>query len=921
MINNSFLEKLALQIVNLPNQNFTNLVIVLPNKRAKLFLLEAIKSKLSSFTFAPEILSVENFIQDIAGIRSMDEIELLFEFYSVYLLHTKKEEQQDFEQFSNWAKTVLQDFNEIDRYLIEPDKVFSYLREIEAIKRWGIESKDKTELINRNIAFWMKMPLYYTEFYSHLKSKKVGYQGLIYREAVSNLESFVSQIDNKHFIFGGFNALNKAEEHIIQLLLERNKAEIFWDIDKTFLNDPNHGAGLFARKFKKEWKHYNSNPFTWISEEFSKNKNIQIIGTSKSIGQAKIVSNILSNIIEENNTVKLEDIALVLGDENLLIPILYSLPENIGNLNITMSYSNKNNPIQQLLDRLFKMHKNALKRDSKSYLFYYKDVLDILLNPVVEPYLKSEELIYILKSNNFSYITLDKLISFEVNSNPFFLLLFCRWDQHPKIILKNIKEILLHIKCQLDVSNEEDKIIKIFLFSIFKVVNKLINYCSINEFVNNYEILESIYKQVIDLANVSFEGEPLRGLQIMGVLESRVLDFDTVIITSLNEGKFPAGKTTNSYIPYDVKRELELPTFKEKDAVYTYHFYHLLQRAKNIYLLYNTENEGLDGGEKSRFITQLEVERKENHTISHTIIQPSIPNIAYEKVAIVKSESVCARLKEIATVKGFSPSSLTSYIRNPIQFYYQKVLSIYDNDEVEENIEIRTLGIIIHQTLEELYKPFINKKLDLIDIYRLLNTYENEVLLQFKAIYKEGIIKKGKNLLSFEVAKRNVFNFIKEEKANIENGDGIIILALEAKLDVEINDPKLPYPIKIAGTVDRIENRNGKIRIIDYKTGRVEKSSLVLKQWENMALDLKNDKIIQILCYALMYSESLNGKELEAGIISFKNMKSGFLSFGIKEDKNVATTITAEMLENFTTEIIKLINEILDSNLKFEEKN
>ena len=919
MTNHSFLEKLAHQIVIEKKQNLTDLIIVLPNKRAKVFLLEAIKFKLTSYTFAPKIISVEDLIQDIAGIRNIDAIEILFEFYAVYLLNTKKEQQQNFEQFSNWAKTVLQDFNEIDRYLIKPEKVFSYLKEIEAIKRWGIEAKDKTILIDKNIAFWNTMPLYYTEFYKHLKQKKIGYQGLIYKEAVNNIDTFIKTIQNEHYIFAGFNALNNAEEKIIQSLLAINKAEIYWDIDQIFLEDKNHGAGLFARRFKKEWKHYKNNPFNWISKEFSEEKNIQIIGTSKSIGQTKIVASLLSDIIKANPNTKLENIAIILGDENLLVPILHSLPDNIGSLNITMGYSNKNNPIQQLVDRLFKMHKNALKRDPKSYVFYYKDILDVLLNPVVEPYLNSEKLISVLKKNNYSYVSLNKLKSIQENPSEFFTLLFTRWDQHPLIILENIKEILLFIKNNLDVAVQEDKLIKTFLYAVFKAINKLITYCSKNDFVNNIDTLEAIYKQVIDLAEVSFEGEPLMGLQIMGVLESRVLDFETVIITSLNEGKFPAGKTTNSFIPYDVKKELELPTFKEKDAIYTYHFYHILQRAKNIYLLYNTENDGLDGGEKSRFITQLEVEKQPNHTISHAIIQPSIPNIAYQKMAVVKSENVCKRLKEIATVKGFSPSSLTSYIRNPIQFYFQKVLSIYDNDEVEENIELKTLGIIIHQTLEELYKPFIDKKLEIKDIDTMFDTYENEVLTQFKAIYKEGEIKKGKNLLSFEVAKRNIKNFITEEKKNILNGDIIIILELESKLSVELVDPKLPFPVLISGTVDRIENRNGKIRIVDYKTGRVNKNDLVLKQWENMVFDLKNEKIIQVLCYALMYSKKINQMELEAGIVSFKNMKSGFLSFGIKEEKTLLTNITTEVLEMFTTEIIKLINEILDSNLKFEE--
>jgi ATP-dependent helicase/DNAse subunit B len=431
--------------------------------------------------------------------------------------------------------------------------------------------------------------------------------------------------------------------------------------------------------------------------------------------------------------------------------------------------------------------------------------------------------------------------------------------------------------------------------------------------------LYAIYKQVIDLAEVSFEGEPLNGLQIMGVLESRVLDFETVIITSMNEGKFPAGKSQNSFIPYDVKRELGLPTFKEKDAIYTYHFYHLLQRAKNIYLLYNTESEGLDAGEKSRFITQLEVEKQPKHNLTHEIYNAVLPDTAYSPMIIPKSEKVMLRLKEIAE-KGFSPSALTSYIRNPIQFYFQKILRISEVEEVEENIALNTLGTIIHETLRVLYEPFIGKFISEIDIENCIKKIDSEVLVQFKVVYKEGEIKKGRNLLAFEVAKRNVFNFLKVELESIKNGDAIKILELEKTFERMVEHPSLPFPVLIRGNVDRIEERNGIIRIIDYKTGKVEKTSVTLKSWRGLTEDIKNDKIIQVLAYAYMYEKNANGRPIEAGIISFKNLKSGFLPFNFKEEKESVAIIDNEIQSNYLEQIVLLLNEILDMTIPFEEK-
>ena len=917
MQSETFLSKLAKTIVVNHNKTVSSLVIILPNKRAKVFLIEELKNAIENTVFSPEIISIEEFVQDVAKIRSIDSIELIFEFYSVYLNLTDKSKQEPFETFANWAKTLLQDFNEIDRYLLEPNKVLKYLENIKELEHWSVEKK-RTDLIEKHLAFWKLLPIYYEAYYKHLFDKGIGYQGLIYREAVNNLNHFSNSIGDKKIIFAGFNALNQAEERIVQHLLSIEKATIYWDSEETFLKDTFHDAGLFLRRFRAEWSYYKSNPFEWIVNEYQQQKNIQIIGTPKSIGQAKIVGEIIQKQIELNNQ-SLQKVAVVLGEESLLIPVLYSLPASIDALNITMGYSSLNNPAQLLIAKLFKMHTNAIKRNKTNYVFYYKDVLDILNHPLIMPHVNAKELIYVINNNNFTFITHKKIFELSQSKNELFKLLFMKWETSSINVLESISEILIQIKTHLSHDSAEEKITNAFLYSIFKVINKLISYYSNYETIDNLDTLQAIYKQVVDIAEVSFEGEPLNGLQIMGVLESRVLDFDTVIITSVNEGKFPAGKSMNSFIPYDVKRELGLPTYKEKDAIYTYHFYHLLQRAKNIYLLYNTEADGIDGGEKSRFITQLLVEKQDNHNITEHIYNANVPDIAYKKISIPKSENVLKRLKEISET-GFSPSSLTTYIRNPIQFYFQRILRISEVDEVEENIAVNTLGTIIHGALEELYKPLIDKFLLIDDLKSCISKIDEEVLKQFKLIYKEGEIKKGRNLLAFEVAKRNVLNFLKLEIVNLEKGEIVKILALEKECSRSVIHPNLPYPVLIKGKVDRIEIRNGIVRIIDYKTGKVEKNNVTLKNWNGLTNDIKNDKIIQILAYAFMYELEVENHEIEVGIISFKNLKSGFLPFTFKEDKIETTTINQDIMKNYIEELVVLLNEILDESVNFEEK-
>lgn len=914
-----FLDRVAVQLLADYQNNLSDVIVVLPNKRARLFLFEALQRHTDATIFAPDVISIEDFVQDIAGIRSIDSIELLFNFYAVYQSITDKEKQQSFEVFSNWATTLIQDFNEIDRYLQSPAKVLSYLKDIEDLKHWSVDLDVRTSLIENHLQFWKLLPTYYDLFYSHLINKNVGYQGLIYREAVRNLEHFTKSIDDKIYLFAGFNALNAAEEKIIQHLLSTDNATILWDIDDVFLSDPFHDAGLFIRRFKENWGYYKNHEFKWIHQEFSKQKNIQIIGTPKSIGQAKIAGRIIEDHIKNFPSEGLDKVAIILAEESLLVPVLYALPAAAAPINITMGYSAKNSPAQILIAKLFRLHTAALTRDAARYVMYYKDVLDVLTHPLIEPFAEAHELVGIIKANNLTFINYEKLQQLHPRQNGLCQLLFTKWDRGAPAVLDLISNLIIIVKNNLGSDSSEDKITKAFVYSIYKIINKLQNYYAEHSHIDNVETLHAIYKQVIDLAEVSFEGEPLNGLQVMGVLESRVLDFDTVIITSVNEGKFPAGKSTNSFIPYDVKRELGLPTFKEKDAIYTYHFYHLLQRAKNVYLLYNTESEGLDAGEKSRFITQLLVEPQPNHNITQLIYNPELPDSVSTPIAIHKSEAVLERLKAIA-LKGFSPSALTSYIRNPIDFYYRKILGISETDEVEENIALNTLGTIIHEALFELLTPYIGQILTESHLQACRGRIDFEVLRQFRMVYKEGEITKGRNLLAFEVAKRNVFNFLKMESESLRNNEVVRILSLERELSFIIERPELPFPVKIGGKVDRIEERDGVIRIIDYKSGRVEPRDLVLKTWDNLTIDIKNDKIIQILAYAQMLRADYPDHKIQAGIISFKNIKCGFMPFEFIEEKVRTSVLDDSIMEAFQNELIVLLNEILDPNIPFTEK-
>ncbi|WP_111308863.1 PD-(D/E)XK nuclease family protein [Confluentibacter sediminis] len=910
------LKDLKNQGVNLSDLNF-----ILPSKRAGLFLKHELYKVTDQTIFAPKIISIEEFTEELSQLKTISNTELLFEFYNVYDKLTNNNEKDSFEVFSKWAQILLQDFNEIDRYLIPQKKIFNYLSAIQDLKHWSLE-ENKTDFVKKYLSFWNKLHSYYLHFTEHLLIKKNGYQGLIYREAVENLEAYIQNNAKKQHVFLGFNALNTAEETIIQELLKNNLAKIYWDIDAVFINNPMHDAALFTRDYKFKWHYFKNNPFNWITNNYSQEKKVSVYGIPKNIGQAKYIGFILDTLKKEKKS--LDSTAVILGNENLLIPVLNSLPENIDALNITMGFPLKSIPLASLFEQLFNIHKNS----SKS--FYYKDVVNVISHPFIRPLFYfndvdyASEMIDTIHENNLIYLSIERLKGFSNihTHNDLIDVLFSNWNTVDST-LKNCSQLILAIKSYLDKNKSSNLLSLEYLFRFNLLFNELSHLNSKYSHIKTIQTLHDIYKELLNSETLDFQGEPLQGLQIMGMLESRALDFETVIISSVNEGILPSGKSNNSFIPFDVKIENHLPTYKEKDAVYTYHFYRLLQRAKNIYILYNTEADILTGGEKSRFITQLELEGI--HKINHQIITPYVPIIENILNTVSKNDDVIERLIKVCE-KGFSPSSLTNYIRNPIDFYYQKILGVKEYEDAEETVAANTLGTVVHNTLEDFYKPLIGSYLTVEVIANLKQHIQDTVTTHFKKVYKEGDITKGKNLIIFEIAKRYVFNFLDLEIEDLKAGNQIKIMAIEANNTVLINIPELDFPVKLIGKVDRVDEYNGLTRIIDYKTGNVQQNQVEVIDWENLTTDYDTySKSFQVLCYAYMMYVSGDIKlPAEAGIISFKNLSAGFLKFAKKDKTGYGAKkdflITQDTLDNFQMELKKLIIEICNPNIAFTEK-
>ena len=882
----------------------SELVIILPSKRACGFLLNHLKSSADKTFFHPKISSIEDFIQEISNLKIIDPTELLFESYKVYLKVISNQEKDSFEVYSSWATPLLNDFNEIDRHLISTNSFFNYLSTIKNINHWGVQN-EQTQLVKNYLKFWNSLPSFYDLLRTELIHKNQGYQGLIYREAAENIEYYKSNSSNKTHIFIGFNALNTSEQTIIQELLEVDQTRIYWDIDQFFYNDKIHNSSYFIRKYMSTWSFFKSNPIAYISDNYSSHKNIDIIEAQKNISQVKYIGDLLSklNISELNQT------AVVLADENLLIPLLHSIPKNVEKVNITMGISLKQFPITDFFILLITLHNSATEQ------YHFKDVVTILNHPITSKiYPDSSSIIERITANNLTYLSIDKLLALSSDKErPPLRLLFSSWNNNSARGLSVCLEIIDFFKNTNSLSIERAALYQVF--NVFKKIEALNNKF---EHFTSVKIFQQLFSEIINTTTIDYQGDAYNGLQIMGVLETRVLDFKNIIVASLNEGVLPSGKSNNSYITNDLKKEYHLPTYTEKDAIYTYHFFRLLHRAKNITLLYNNFSDGLSTGEKSRFISQIEFEENPRHKIRKSIISPAILNHKEELRSVEKTDDIIQKIKQIAK-EGFSPSSLTSYIRNPIDFYLQRVLKINQNKTVEETVAANTLGTIVHDTLEVFYKPLEGKNLKLDVLEAMKIKIASEIEKQFKKTYRDGIYDKGKNLIIFEVAKQFILNFINYEINDIKKGNEIRILKIESKLAFDFPPNELDSVIRVKGKVDRMDEYNGTLRIIDYKTGVVEPRDLEISDWDTLTSDYKYSKALQVLAYALMANQTSNYENIEAGIISFKRLKKGFIKFTYK-GAHKQTNISQDVLDKYTLELRKLILEISNKVIPFNEK-
>jgi len=884
--------------------------IILPSKRAIIFLKQELLNLIDKSAFLPQFFSIEAFTQNLTDLKLLDAIHLQFELFEVYKTIIPLKNQDSFEKFIEWAPIVLQDFNDLDSYLADADKLLNNLSALKRLENW-FPNQEPTDLSINYLKFFETLNLLYKKFYQKLIDKQQAYQGLIYREAVNNLSIYINNFNGK-LLFAGFNALNKAEEIIIQELLAHEKAELFWDIDQTFIN-ANHPASKFINHYKSTWSYYQQKPFNWISSEFENLKSISIIGASKQVAQLKIAGELIDEITKTSP--KLNTTALVLGDERLLNVALESLPKSVENVNITMGYALQNTPLASLFINLFKANLTALKFE-KSNAFYYKDFEAIWNHPYILKSLPKQknDIISFIKKNNFDFVDYHNFVLTKLIDASNIDFVFENTGNNLIPFIENCIKLINILKLDSSFSELEKE-------QLYRFYNLFLELDSLEKdyhYIADLKTLYHFYLNLLRNEKLFFRGEPLNGLQIMGLLETRALDFENLIITSVNEGILPAAKSSQSFLPFEIKKTYGLPTYEERDCIYAYHFFRLLQRAKNIYLIYNTEVDDFGASEKSRYISQLELLKPKEFTSKIAI--SNIESKMLQPIEIVVNNTIKNRFETLA-LEGLSPSAIGQFLKNPIDFYYSKILQIKDLESIDENIALNTFGTIIHDSLCNLYTPLLNTPITKAHLENSIKNIDQILKANTYKSYQNGSIEFGKNKLYFEMAKHYINKLFQHEIKLIDKGHKIKIIALETKLLATINVEGIPYPINLKGIADRIDSFDGKLRIIDYKTGTVELQQLKIKDFKVLGENEKYAKALQLLIYAYLYDNTQVEKQpFEAGIISFKKLNNYIfkLNFG-KDNLNPDNELTQARLNEFEPILHDLLRAIFNTK-SFIEK-
>ena len=836
----SFLKLVAADLYKHTEGNLAHTAVVFPNKRAGLFFNEYLAQESESPIWSPAYVSISELFRSLSPWEVGDPVKLVCELYKIFRRETQSTETMD--DFYFWGEMLISDFDDADKNKVDTDKLFSNLQDLrnimddytfiddeqeEAIRQFfqNFSIERRTALKERFISLWDVLGNIYKGFRESLASQNIAYEGMMYRHVIEHLD--VDKLPYEKYVFVGFNVLNKVEHTLFTQLKDAGKAVFYWDYDEFYMKENRqavtHEAGEFIRRNLRDFPSPLSGE---LFKNLSKPKEVHYIASSTENAQARY----LPQWIRNNLTTPEKETAVVLCNEALLQPVLHSLPAEVKHVNITMGFPLSQTPVYSFLIALLELHTHGFNFKSGRYTF--QSVVTLLKHPYTRQLTGQAELLEKELTRNNRFYPLPG----ELGKDEFLTRLFTPLSGNLNLCIR-LSETLQQVAgiYQANTSGTEDtdafnQLYRESLFKAYTTINRFRTLIEEDELTVQSETFRRLLVKVLSATNIPFHGEPAIGMQVMGVLETRNLDFRHLVLLSVNEGQLPKSGGDSSFIPYNLRKAFGMTTIEHKIAVYAYYFYRLLQRAERITLMYNTSSDGLNRGEWSRFMLQFLIEWP--HPITRQFLEAGQSPQGTSPITVEKTPDVMRRMQSLFDVRAnpkakFSPSALNYYLDCPLKFYYRYVAGLSAPDEVSAEIDSATFGSIFHYAAEHIYKDLTTHG-KVINKEALETLLRNEVKLQdyvdtaFKKLFfnvpqNEKPEYNGVQLINSAVIAR----YLKQLLQNDLRYAPFTFIASEMEVDepIDIQTPKGVIKSRIGGIIDRMDSKDGTLRIVDYKTG------------------------------------------------------------------------------------------------------
>ncbi|GHU94243.1 hypothetical protein FACS1894156_2200 [Bacteroidia bacterium] len=938
-----FLQTVADDLFARYGEKISSLSFVFPSKRSQLYFCNYLSQLLQESQWQPTVVSLDDIFSQISGLQAAEHYHCIAVLYKVYKECYNSEES--FDRFYTWGEMLLNDFDSIDKYLVAAEKLFVNLRHSKQLDAdfsflsdeqremvqsfWKNFSAEKSTGLQENFEnIWAALLPIYQKFGAQLQSQNAVYQGLMQRRAVEVLKQKNYDFGEQHFVFVGLNAVTECEKKLLHSLKDAGKADFYWDYDNYYVDNQRQEAGEFMRYNLQHFPSVNSSAST---DNFGQHKDIQVVAAPSDALQTKLLPQMLDELRGNTPLSALRNTAIVLVDEGLLLPVLYAMPtqndkndsDGIAAFNVTMGYPLQQTPVYSLIEMIANLHKNA-RQENNLCKFYYKDVLAILQHPYLQTVYpqQMQQLQESIVKNNRLYVDTDFFAALpgeikELWAPP------ASYSQLCTCLVQLLQRISMQDKTPAAADND---LTNEYIVCACSEIKKLHNALQNSGLEITPIMLMSLLCNALKSTKIPFEGDPITEVQIMGILETHTLDFDNLIVLSLNEDKLAYRNSNASFIPYNLRRAFGLPVLEQYDALYAYYFYRLLQRSQTVRLLYNSQTEGMRSGEISRYVRQMQQESP------HTSLQ-TIRAVTYRvntrqpfPIVVCKDDNVQQKLQEFADgQRAFSATALQKLMVCPLQFYFSAIACIKVPDEITEDVDGKTIGDIFHHTMEILYKNFVHQQVDekmLRELLQQREALETLVLQQTASVYLkdikevEAVKKNGQLWLAGKVVQKYVENTLHYDirRAPFTVQDTEHHFTTPIALHINNTEKKILFK----GSIDRIDSSPQSTVIIDYKTGSMNAGALKLNSIESLFGNVNEQRkeIFQTLLYSLTLHQEEPTAAIEPALYFLRKINSPDFDHRIVFDKEPLCN-ALPLLDEFKSHLQTLLGKLFDRNQAF----